>query len=61
MISVKNECKSLLSHPIIPSFVFRHSPQEIVLNKIKILENQIQSIQNQVKYFADFSLVEFLF
>ncbi len=26
---------------------FRHSPQEIVLNKIKILENQIQMMQNQ--------------
>jgi hypothetical protein len=29
--------------------LFRHSPQEIVLNKIKTLENQIQTIQNQVK------------
>jgi hypothetical protein len=26
---------------------FRHSPQEIVLNKINTLENQIQRIQNQ--------------
>jgi hypothetical protein len=30
--------------------LFRHSPQEIVLNKIKTLENQIQTIQTQVKF-----------
>ncbi len=33
--------------------LFRHSGQEIVLNKIKTLENQIQTMQNQVKSIID--------
>jgi hypothetical protein len=29
-------------------FYFRHSPQEILLNKIKRLENQVRTIRNHV-------------
>jgi hypothetical protein len=48
-ILMKNERKSSFEQNISNEFFsFRHSPQEIVLNKIKTLETQVQTIQSQV-------------
>jgi len=55
IISVKNDCKYLVSyisgkikgHWL--SLFQRYSPQDMVLNKIKTLENQVQTIQTQVR------------
>jgi hypothetical protein len=36
-------------------FSFRHSPREIVMNKIKTLENHVRTMQNQViNFLIDF-------
>ncbi len=40
-------------------FVFIHSPEEIVLNKIKTLENQVRTIRNHGNYFWNDKLNRF--